>query len=63
MKPFLRNIKASLSRTPRKIHVIYFNPLQHDLLISEGFKQEQELSRGFYQPIEKVFRRVIVYSL
>ena len=62
MKPFLRNIKASLSRTPRKIHIIYFNPLQHELLISEGFTQEQELSRGFYQPIEEVFRRVIVYT-
>ena len=63
MKPFLQNIKTSVSRKPRKIYIIYFNPLQHDMLISEGFMLEQELSSGIYQPIEEVFRKVIIYTL
>lgn len=43
MTPFLRHVKESAERSPRDIHIIYYNPVHHDLLLAEGFSFVEEL--------------------
>ena len=43
MRPFLENVKASVSRRPRKITFIYLNPVYKDLMTEKGFKLEKEI--------------------
>ena len=43
-----RNIKQSVSRKPRKIRLIYHNPVYHDILISMGYSVEAKLPRVSY---------------
>ena len=45
MKQFVLHLKESISRTPRKIRVIYRNPVLHPYLLYEGFKVEEDLRR------------------
>jgi SAM-dependent methyltransferase len=38
MRPLLENIRASVRRAPRKVTIVYKNPVCHNLLISAGFR-------------------------
>lgn len=57
MKPFLANLKASVRRNPRTIHIIYNNPVCHDLFIKEGVSFIRDLSLPVYHP------RLYIYVL
>ena len=57
MTPFLRHVKESVERHPRDIHIIYLNPIHHDIFIREGFTFVEELP-AFMSPV-----KYYVYSL
>ena len=39
MRSVLENVQASLSRSPRRVTLIYKNPVCHDVVIAHGFRQ------------------------
>jgi SAM-dependent methyltransferase len=41
----LQNLHASLSRNPRRIRIVYTNPVEHDHLISSGAELERRVKR------------------
>lgn len=43
MYSFIRNINISLERKYRKIHIIYNNPTQAEILLNEGLVIEKEM--------------------
>ena len=43
MTPFLQHVKESAARNPRDIHIIYHNPVHHELFAEEGFTFVEEL--------------------
>jgi SAM-dependent methyltransferase len=42
----LKNIQASLARSPRKLTLIYKNPIDHDLVVGAGFRQTFEFTHA-----------------
>ena len=48
MSGFVTNLKTSLQINPRKITIIYFNPLQKHLLVEAGFSQTFHLQKLHY---------------
>jgi len=42
----LKNIQASLARIPRKLTLIYKNPMDHDLVLRAGFRQTLEFTKA-----------------
>ena len=48
MSGVLENIKASLQKNPRKITVIYINPLQKHLFLESGFKEKYHYQKLHY---------------
>jgi len=42
----LKNIQASLARIPRKLTLIYKNPIDHDLVVGAGFRQTLEFTNA-----------------
>jgi len=42
----LKNIQASLERLPRKLTLIYKNPVDHDLVVGAGFRQTLEFTHA-----------------
>jgi len=43
---FIRQLLASIDRSPRRVRVIYGNPIEHDLLMGTGRFREVKLLRG-----------------
>ncbi len=64
MTAFLENLKASVARSPRKIHIIYYNPLHHDLLIKMGMRFEKELPlrKKFLSPTDNAKLQMFLYN-
>lgn len=48
MSGVLENIEASLQKNPRKITVIYINPLQKHLFLESGFKEKYHYQKLHY---------------
>ena len=48
MSGVLENIEASLQKNPRKINVIYINPLQKHLFLESGFKEKYHYQKLHY---------------
>ena len=48
MSGVLENIKTSLQKNPRKITVIYINPLQKHLFLEFGFKEKYHYQKLHY---------------
>jgi len=44
MTRVLENVRASLAKTPRKLTLIYKNPMNHDLVVQSGFRQTLEFT-------------------
>lgn len=48
MSGVVQNIAASMERAPRKLTVVYANPLEKQLLLNDGFKQVYHCQRLTY---------------
>jgi hypothetical protein len=48
MLPVVKNILGSLKENPRKIYVVYLNPLHKEIFLSAGFKEEYYFKKMEY---------------
>lgn len=48
MLQVVRNILTSLKKDPRKVHIVYVNPLHKEIFLSAGFEEEYSLEKMEY---------------